>query len=359
MRRVRRRDLVAALEAGLPIEAQVAAGWRDRDGVTVCADQEAAALAGLVEQALSGAHVDAPLVERWPLPGGRHGAVVARFDGVLEPDIRMTWSEMARSLLVAHIEAERLQRRADSLEKSERLQQALYEIADLAGSGIELSAMLRMVHHVIGGLMYAANFYIVLYDDMRDTLRFVYFADERDDWVAEPDREIHAREVPNSLTLALLRHGEPVRGTSALAREQLGVEAAESHGPDSEDWLGVPMRRDDRVCGAIVVQSYDHPNVYGEEERALLAFVAQHILTALERHLAREELESRVHERTHALERLNYELQAEIDERQRAEKLQSEACASGGGPLAPPALDGRRLYTWAARKLSRNRTGLI
>jgi diguanylate cyclase (GGDEF)-like protein len=340
MRRLRRRDLVAALEAGLPIEAQVGAGWRDREGVTVCVDDDAGELARTIERALSDPpQFDAPLVERWALPGGRHGAVVANFAGELEADVRMSWGEMARSLLVAHIEAEQLQRRADSLEKSERLQQALYEIADLAGSGNELSAMLRMVHHVIGGLMYAANFYIVLYDDMRDTLRFVYFADERDDWVAEPDREIHAREVPNSLTLALLRHGEPVRGTSASAREQLGVPADASHGPDSEDWLGVPMRREDRVCGAIVVQSYDHPNVYGEEERALLAFVAQHILTALERHLAREELESRVHERTHALERLNYELQAEIDERQRAEKLQSALFRIAELSISAPSLD--------------------
>ncbi|HZX80217.1 MAG TPA: EAL domain-containing protein, partial [Lysobacter sp.] len=279
------------------------------------------------------------LVERWPLPGGRHAAVAARLSAGLDPDLRMTWSEMARSLLATHIEAERLLRRTELLEKSERLQQALYEIADLAGSGIELSAMLRMVHHVIGGLMYAANFYIVLYDDARDTVRFVYFADERDNWVAEPDREIPATEIPNSLTLALLRHGDPVRGSSDAVRDQLGVVRDASHGPDSEDWLGVPMRRDDRICGAIVVQSYDRGGVYGEEERALLAFVAQHILTALERHLARGELEDRVRERTHALERLNHELQAEIEERQRAEKLQSALFRIAELSISAPSLD--------------------
>lgn len=340
IRRARRRDLVAALEAGLPLEARVAAGWRDRDGsIAWAASDDDDGLHDALAAALAGDPVDEPLVEAWPLPGGLRGALVARFSGELDADLRMTWCEMARALLVAHIDTERVRQRADSLEKSERLQQALFEIAHLAGSGIELSAMLRMVHHVIGGLMYAANFYIVLYDDERETVRFLYFLDERDDWIAEPEREITAQEMPNSLTLAMLRHGEPVRGSSQDVRDQLGVTRDPSHGPDSEDWLGVPMRREDRVCGAIVVQSYDRANVYGEEERALLAFVAQHILTALERHTAREELEHRVRVRTQALERLNEELQAEIDERQRAEKLQSALFRIAELSMSAPSLD--------------------
>jgi len=212
--------------------------------------------------------------------------------------------------------------RVESLEKSERLQQALYEIADLAGSDLEMDEMLQRLHSVVAGLMYAENFYIVLFDDVRDSYRFLYFADRLDPYVAEPEQEIFAEETPTSLTLALLHHGEPVLGSSDKVRAQLSVGHDDRHGPDSEDWLGVPMRRDDRVCGAIVVQSYDRPDSYGDEERALLAFVAQHILTALDRHKAREELERRVEERTQALQQSNRDLQSEIVERQRAERLQ-------------------------------------
>jgi diguanylate cyclase (GGDEF)-like protein len=322
-----RRDLVAALACGLPVGAELVACWRDRLGTGEAASPGAGGDLGELATRLLGFPAPLPagpelIAESWPLPQGRRAAVVARLASPVSREVRATWAEMARGLLAAHIEAEAAHRRAESLEKSERLQQALYEIADLAGSDLELPDMLRMVHHVIGGLMYAANFYIVLYDPERDTLRFLYFADERDPWQPDVTLDMPVADLPNSLTVALLKKGEAVRGTSEDVRRRLGVPRDPSHGPDSDDWLGVPMRRDDRVCGAIVVQSYDRANVYGEEERALLDFVAQHILTALDRHFAREDLERRVAERTRALQEANSELQAQIEERERAEALQ-------------------------------------
>ncbi len=313
----------------LPEGASVALCWRDwtlgnGGGLS---PNGAAALRKRAELALSDheAEADEPelLVHAWDNPEGTaRMAMAAALPQALQSQDRHCLLIVAQSLLEATLDAQRARTRVVSLEKSKRLQQALYEIADLASADLEMPEMLRRIHVVVGSLMYADNCYIVFYDDQRRSLRFLHFVDQRDPYIAEPEREFTEEEMPNSMTFALLRHGQPVRGPSSLVRQRLGVAGDLSHGPDSLDWMGVPMRRDDRICGAIVVQSYDTPASYGDEDRALLGYVAQHILTALDRKHAHVGLERRIEARTHELQRANRELQAEILERKRAEKLQ-------------------------------------
>ena len=119
-----------------------------------------------------------------------------------------------------------------------------------------------------------------------------------------------------------MKHGQPLLGPSVVVRQKLGVAKDLRHGPDSKAWLGVPMLRDREISGAIVVQSYDGSVRYTVEDQTLLVYVAQHIQTTLDRRNAQVELERRVGERTRELQLANQELQAEIVERQRAERLQ-------------------------------------
>ena len=209
------------------------------------------------------------------------------------------------------------------LERAEHVQRALFAIANMASSDLDMPDMLRDIHEIVGWLMYAENFFIVLYEPERDSLRFLYFVDTVDHDILNPDREVSASEIPNSLTLATIRSGESQMGPSKQIQARLGLKEGGNIGPDSEDWLSVPMIGPAAaIRGAIVVQSYITEARYTEEDRAILNYVAQHILTALERKQAKTELESRVTERTRELADAIGELQQEVAERQRGERLQ-------------------------------------
>src|SRR5262249_49839740 len=159
-----------------------------------------------------------------------------------------------------------------------------------AGSSKEEHEVLQSMHRIVGGLMYAENFFIVLYDRGRRTLRFAYFADVKDTDVPDPAAEMHEAQFAGSLTVALLHHGQPSMGSSAELSVRFGVAADIETGPDSEAWLGVPMVADGEVRGAVVVQSYDKAVRYRASDLALLGYVTRHILVALTRRRARDEL---------------------------------------------------------------------
>ena len=318
--------IAETLAATLPPGAEVVLCWSDPQigdgGSRSCNASESlvAHARNLMGKTVSMVRDDA-VEESWHA-GKARMAIAARLPAACTLPMQAAWIALARRLATSAMSAAVAQAGIDQLQKSERLQQALYEIADLAGSGLEMGEMLGRIHAVVAKLMLAENFYIVLYDDVRDTIRFLYFADQHDPYVADPEEEMPADEMGTSLTVAMLRQGQPQMGPSEQIREILDVPRDPQHGPDSADWLGVPMRRDGRVSGAIVVQSYQQPGQYSSEDQALLEFVAQHILTALDRRQARDMLERRVDERTRDLQQSNMVLQEEIVERQRAERLQ-------------------------------------
>ena len=248
--------------------AAAALHWRCAllgSGTVSTADAPAALLARVASEAQAECGSGLQVLQR----DGLHLAVA------LEPPADDTasgsaWRALALQAAASAIYALHAELRLEQLRRSERLQQALYEIADLASSSLEMRDMLARIHVLVASLMSAENFYIALYDDVHATMRFLYFADQNDPWRPDPDDDIPLSEMPNSLTAALLRHGQPVMGPSDTIRAQLDVPRDGNQGPESADWLGVPVRREARVAGAIVVQSYNRPDSYTHEDRALL-----------------------------------------------------------------------------------------
>jgi len=236
---------------------------------------------------------------------------------------RLDWLGRLVNLRLRQLaETSRLYEAISRLALAERLQRALYAIAEQAGAEHNMPDMMHSLHTIVSSLMYAENFYIVLYDAVTDSVRFPYYIDIADPDPPAPDQDVPMSDIVHSLTWNLLQEGRPLMGSIEELKQQL-ANRIELIGPSCEHWLGAPMLHGGRVVGGIVMQSYRANTHFTQHDLDLLNYVAQHVQTALERREAHLELGRRVTDRTAALREANRVLRQQVLQRQRGERLQA------------------------------------
>lgn len=308
----------------LPVRA---VAWLDLEGLQCQPPEAATPLKRVAMAAFAGGTLDSdddgiPYLLNTGASGDKVALLMRPGHSVMQPEHARLLA-LAEQRLSELLSIQKLQVSVQRLEHSERLQRALFAIADMAASGLDMESLLQGLHRIIAELMYAENFYIALYDRQREMLRFAYFTDVMDGQLYRSDQEFSTEEMRNTITLRLIRHAKPMRGPSSEVAMSLGLDRNYAVGTPSVDFMGVPMRREGQVFGILTVQSYEEGRGYTESDQNVLAFVAEHVLNAVERKLGQVTLERYVVERTQELADANARLQEQLRERERSVHLQA------------------------------------
>ncbi|SAL41642.1 diguanylate cyclase/phosphodiesterase with PAS/PAC sensor(s) [Caballeronia cordobensis] len=196
-------------------------------------------------------------------------------------------------------------------ERSEHLQAALYQIAELSSRPGDMMEFLRSLHGIVGELLYARNFFIALFETETGEVSFPYYVDE-----IVQDRPA-PRRGQRGLTEYVIRERRArlIDHSEALRLIEEGAFEIEHSEVRLRSWLGIPLFDGDVVRGVLAVQSYSPLVRYSLRDQELLTFVSRHIDTALSRrrdaealHAANLELEARVQARTRELDDVNARL---------------------------------------------------
>ncbi len=164
------------------------------------------------------------------------------------------------------------------------LQEAVYRISAAAETTRTLEELYPQIHQIISSVMPAENFYITLYDEAENLLRFPYFKDAAD----EPF--MGGIQPGRGLTAYILRTGKSLLCTQAVHDELERQGEVKLLGVASAIWLGVPLIVEGKTIGAMVVQHYTDPNAYTEREQHMLEFVSTQVAIAIRRKRAEQEL---------------------------------------------------------------------
>ena len=171
--------------------------------------------------------------------------------------------------------------------RNEQLQQVLYNISKAANSPITLAQLYKTIHKELGTIIDTTNFYIALVDEKEDKILFPYHQDDKDD-----DFPILKISSINTLTIWVIRTAQPLLVNKRQIDDMIaqGKIARRGSITNNSIWLGVPLKVEDKIIGAMVVQSYTNPNLYSKKDIQLMEFVSSQVATAIERKKTEERI---------------------------------------------------------------------
>ncbi len=149
--------------------------------------------------------------------------------------------------------------------QAEAIQQALFAIAEASLNTQDLHTLFAQIHRIIGELLPADNFSVAL-RDKNASISFPYvreqvlvsFANERSD-------------TGNQLLEQVLSTGEAQLYNAIHDNQPL------------QSWLGVPLRSQTGLLGALILKSFSSRDKYTAQSTELLQFVSTQIAAAVER----------------------------------------------------------------------------
>jgi signal transduction histidine kinase/DNA-binding response OmpR family regulator len=216
----------------------------------------------------------------------------------------------------------KLENEIESRKRSQETQSALYFIANLANMDLELDEFYKELHKIIANLVYCENIFVALKDDHDDSFSFVYYQDTQDDYDIDSLSSIPSQKMDKSITAFVMKSGQALLASADKIKEITIANNLDVFGVETVSWLGVPLTINGSVIGIIVLQSYTEDKMLTQADCELMIFVAQHIANALVRNKAKNYLQMQITQQTLKLNQSNEKLRKQIDETERAKKLQ-------------------------------------
>jgi PAS domain S-box-containing protein len=166
---------------------------------------------------------------------------------------------------------------------AEQLRLVTSRLSQSPASGESLAEWLRMAQEQIAQIMKADNFYVALYDAIREMYWFPYVSDEHEKF------SVYTREeFRKTLTDYIRRTGRPLRVTQKEVDDLVARGEIDEVGTPSPVWIGVPLSTPRGVVGVAAMQDYKNADTYGPGELEEFAALGERIALVIERQQTEE-----------------------------------------------------------------------
>jgi len=178
--------------------------------------------------------------------------------------------------------------------RNKLLQEILYNISSATLEFSDIKDIYQIIVKEISKIWDTDNFFIALYNKDSHTLSLPFFSDEKDDFREIPVKGTITGWVINNIKSVLLKEND------IIEMEKKGE--VDLVGTPCKVWMGVPLKANDEIIGAMCLQDYSDTNKFSNDDLSLLELIANQIAVSIQK---RKMLDNLVIERKKAEDAAN------------------------------------------------------
>jgi diguanylate cyclase (GGDEF)-like protein/PAS domain S-box-containing protein len=164
--------------------------------------------------------------------------------------------------------------------RAEKIRTAMHRIAEAVNEAEDLDTLYPTIRRILGSVIDVTNFRIALYDPQQERITMPYIVDEHDAYTSFA--------AGKTATGHVIRSGAPLLLTAANRSRLVQELGLEPIGQPAAAWLGVPLRIEKTVIGALIVQSYCDPDRFSSGQSDVLEQVCDQVALAIQRKQSEE-----------------------------------------------------------------------
>lgn len=169
--------------------------------------------------------------------------------------------------------------------KIERHKRVTYEIFQLANNTTNMTQLIHGIRERIRPIIDTTNFFVAIYNEQNDLYDIpVVFGED------SLKNALYNKNLKESITDYIRRTGKGAIINESHLKTLIAKGKAQAIGRPTGCWMGVPLVAKNAVFGVIVLQDYENPHAYNDDDLETLSYLAQPISTILLRKKAEEEM---------------------------------------------------------------------
>ncbi|MBN2461295.1 MAG: PAS domain S-box protein [Candidatus Cloacimonetes bacterium] len=168
--------------------------------------------------------------------------------------------------------------------KAQEVQSFIYNISTAINRSFDLTALYRYIHLELGKVVDNTNFYITLYDKDTNVISAPYYVDQFKKTTPQP------QQLKTGITAYVIRTGKSLFLTVNKRNELIRKGLIADYAWKSKIWLGVPLRMEKEIIGAMAIQSYVNEKAFSRDDLRIMEIISDQVALAITKRRADDAL---------------------------------------------------------------------